>query len=301
MKSEQVLTGLKQVGVISVGGIFPLLIGLFLALSAVPRPEVGIIRLDDNIDSYTWAYLTKQLAYARNRSQMRAVVLVVDSPGGTALHSEAFYLELLRFRESQPVVTVVEGMAASGAYYAAVGTDYIYALPSSKVGSIGVVGSLPAHPQIYEDRIISGPYKTWGSPQDTALRNMNLIKQTFYRAVELGRGAALQVGPEVLLRGEVWPGAVAQRYGLIDELGSQTAAVAKAAALAKITRYRTVEVADRVAAPISESESLWFESAEATHAPLTTTDVLSAAQIVPPTREPGLYLLYVEPEMGRVP
>ena len=303
MKAEPSLTTfLKHIGAVIVWGILPLIMGLLLALTLVPRPEVGILRLDEDIDSYSYTYLAEQLAYASGRPQMRAVVLVVDSPGGTALHSEALYLDLLRFRESKPVVTFVETLAASGAYYAAVGTDFVYALPSSRVGSIGVVGFLPSRPKIYEDRIVTGPYKTWSSPQDTALRNMDIIKQAFYRAVALGRGAALQVGPEVVLRGEVWPGALATRYGLIDELGSQRDAIAKAAALAQVAQYRTVELND-VVHRANNAAPLWFESADA--APLAATDAVSVTAAMPSdgavTRTPGLYLLYVEPEVGRLP
>ena len=113
----------------------PLVIGLLVA-SLVPQPVIGIIRLEDAIYSYSAQDMIKQIEYAGKHPEVRAVVLVIDSPGGTVVDTEAVYLELAKLRTKKPVVTVINGMAASGAYYLSVGTDYIYAKPSSLVGNI---------------------------------------------------------------------------------------------------------------------------------------------------------------------
>ena len=133
-------------------------------------------------------------------------MLIVDSPGGTVVDTEAVYQELERLRQTKPVVASVESLAASGAYYLIAGTDYIYARPSSSVGNAGVIGLLPASPTVYEGVIASGPYKQWGAPSDTVLRQMDVLKQGFYQVVKLGRGNALRASPDVLLRGQISAG-----------------------------------------------------------------------------------------------
>jgi membrane-bound ClpP family serine protease len=120
----------------------PLVIGILIA-SFVPKPVIGIIRLEDAIYSYSAQDMIKQIKYASEHPEVRAVVLAFDSPGGTVVDTEAVYMELAKLREKKPVVTAINGMAASGAYYLSVGTDYIYAKPSSMVGNIGVISYLP--------------------------------------------------------------------------------------------------------------------------------------------------------------
>jgi len=85
-------------------------------------------------------------------------VLILDSPGGTVVDTEAIYMELTRLRQSKPVVTWVSGMAASGAFYLSSGTDYIVAVRASEVGNVGVIGYLPPSPIVLEDTISPWPY-----------------------------------------------------------------------------------------------------------------------------------------------
>ncbi len=114
-----------------------LIIGILLSL-LIPKPVIGVIRLNDAIYAQTANDLIAQITYAREHPEVRAVVLVLDSPGGTVVDTEAVYMELSRLRQSKPVVTWVSGMAASGAYYLSSGTDYVVAVPSSEVGNVGV-------------------------------------------------------------------------------------------------------------------------------------------------------------------
>src|SRR5512140_1269357 len=129
-----------------------LVIGILLSL-LVPKPVIGVIRLNDAIYAATAKDLIAQIGYARDDPSVKAVVLILDSPGGTVVDTEAVYLELARLRRTKPVVTWVSGMAASGAYYLSVGTDYILAVPSSEVGNVGVIGYLPSSPMILENTI----------------------------------------------------------------------------------------------------------------------------------------------------
>ena len=218
-----------------------LVVGILLSL-LIQKPVIGVIRLNDAIYAATAQDLIAQINYARQSPDIRAVVLILDSPGGTVVDTEAVYMELSRLRQTKPVVTWVSGMAASGAYYMSSGTDYVVAVPSAEVGNVGVIGYLPATPMIIEDTISTGPYKLWGSPRDTTVREIEMIKQGFFQAVTLGRGKRLKIGPEVLLRGQIWPASEALRLGLIDQLGSETDAFDQAARMAHLWHYKTVDL-----------------------------------------------------------
>jgi protease-4 len=95
--------------------ILPLAIGLYLAPRAVPKPKVGVIRLYYEIFDLTAQEFKMQLAYARNDPSIKAVVVVINSPGGTANDSEEMYLDVLKTRQQMPIVASVDFLAASGA------------------------------------------------------------------------------------------------------------------------------------------------------------------------------------------
>lgn len=257
-----------------------LIIGILLSL-LIPKPVIGVIRLNDAIYAATAKDLIAQIDYARDDPKVKAVVLILDSPGGTVVDTEAVYLELARLRHTKPVVTWVSGMAASGAYYLSVGTDYIVAVPSSEVGNIGVIGYLPSTPMILEDTISTGPYKLWGSPRDTTVREIEMIKQGFFQAVTLGRGDRLKVGQDVVLRGQIWPAAQALRLGLIDSLGTETDAYEQAARLAHVWHYAPTNLR-----PLAVTE---------TQLPLPFGFFLRTENGVqlPYPSAPGLYMLYM--------
>lgn len=263
-----------------------LLLGLLVA-AQIPRPIIGTIYLNDAIHAYSAKDLIAQIDYAREHPEIRAVVLILDSPGGTVVDTEAVYLELARLRESKPVITMVQGMAASGAYYLSVGTDYILNGPSAYIGNIGVISELPPPPTIYEDLATTGPYKLSGSPRDTRLRRMEAIKQGFLQAVLLGRGEALSIDQETLLRGDIWLGNEAVRLGLSDEVGSLSDAIRHAANFVKIRNYAVEDIRDLADLPPMVSYYFFLE----------TPDGI----LTPYPREPGEYLLYIPPTEGRLP
>ena len=229
-----------------------LIVGILLSL-LIPRPEIGVIQLSDAIDSTTAEALITQITYARQDPNIHAVVLIINSPGGTVVDSEAIYIELARLRRTKPVVTWVSGLDASGAYYLSSGTDYIVAVPSSEVGNVGVIAYLPSAPMIFEDLISTGPYKLWGTPRDTSMREVEMIKQGFFQAVTLGRGSRLKIGPDILLHGQIWPASTAYQYGLVDQLGSETEAYDEAASLAHLWHYKMTDL--YVASGLSQSTS----------------------------------------------
>ena len=266
--------------------ILPLIIGILLS-SLIPRPIIGVIHLKDAIYSFTADDLIAQIDYARDHPEIRAVVLVLDSPGGTVADTEAIYLELTRLRESKPVVTMIQGIAASGAYYLAVGTDYILTSPSSMVGNVGVIAQLPPDPMIHESVVTTGPYKESGTPRDTLLREMETIKQSFYQAVTIGRGEKLQIGPDILLRGQIWTGSESLHLGLVDALGSQSEAIDFASRLAHIRHYKVADLRELAGLPPAYPFSFFIETPD--------------GKLTPYPKEPGTYLLYIPPMEWRIP
>ena len=234
--------------------ILPLIAGFLFSL-LIPRPTIGVIHFRDEIYGYSADELITQIRYAHDHSNIKAIILIVDSPGGTVTDTEAVYMELNRLREVKPVVMMVQGMAASGAYYLASATDYIIAEPSALVGNVGVIRSMPSTPSVTEDIYSTGPYKLWGGPGDTFVHEMELMKKAFLSAIKLGRGDRLKAADEIILRGQIWPGSEALRLGLIDELGSQSAAYEKTAKLAKIAHYKIVDLRDASGLPEAVSYS----------------------------------------------
>ena len=164
--------------------LIPLLTGVILA-SFIPQPVIGTIEIRDAIDNRMSRWVMEQLDYARSHPEVRAVVLLLDCPGGTINDTELIYLEIINLRKTMPVVTMVEGLSASGAFYLSVGTDFIFSNPSAMVGNIGVVGFLPPIPMVFEETISTGPYKLWGTPRDMYIRQIDMMKESFLQVVLL--------------------------------------------------------------------------------------------------------------------
>lgn len=259
----------------------PLALGI-LAAAAIPQPVIGIIRLEDAIYAYSARDMIAQIDYAIEHPEVRGVVLAFDSPGGTVVDTEAVYMELTRLREKKPVVTAVNGMAASGAYYLSVNTDYVYAKPTSMVGNIGVIGYLPPAPFIFEEIISTGPYKLWGAPRDSDMRQIDTIKQGFFQAVELGRGKKLDSKAKqsgLIWSGQIWSGSEAVRLGIADEIGSEKDALDKAAELARVAHYEAVNLRELAIKTPVNPYPFFIQSPEGVTLPYPT--------------EPGIYLLFI--------
>jgi len=262
--------------------ILPTLLGLILS-TLIPKPVIGTIIMTKTIDDLETDRIISRLRYAQTSPEIRAVVLIQDCPGGTVSGTELIYLEVLKLRQTKPVVTMVQGMSASGAYYIAAASDCIIANPSSMVGNVGIVGNIPSKPRVYEEEYSTGPYKLWGWPQDYYIRLMDIMKATFLEAVLNGRGTKLQIPPEQVLRGEVYSAIEATRLGLIDTIGPQSDAIEKAADIAHISHYELVDLDKKVL----ETKS-------------TTTraggNIYELDENGNPTgklQEPGLYYLYM--------
>jgi protease-4 len=271
--------------ILTVAGLLLVLgCGYLLSLYLIPSPEIALIRIEGDIWGTYTAYLRQALEEAARDPAVRAVVLEIASPGGEVTASEELYFEVLNLRESKPVVASVSEFAASGAYYVASAADQIYAKPSSVVGNIGVFSILPEPDLVDEQLITTGPFKLSGGPQVEAIRQLEMLKDTFLEAILAQRADRLQVGPEILSRGEVYLGLQAQQMGLVDQVGSQGDAIAAAADMAGLRNY---EVVDRTPA-LSEDEFLFQLKLERG---MTAASVAAPPEYLPP----GFYYRYVEP------
>ena len=134
-------------------------LGVLISIPVIPKPNIATITISGAIfdQAYTDDILD-MLRYARNNSDIKAVVLRIDSPGGGVSAIEQIYLDVLRLRQQKPVVTSIGTVAASGGYYVAVASNFIYAQPTSQLGSIGAWSSLPAPEELDEDIITTGPF-----------------------------------------------------------------------------------------------------------------------------------------------
>ncbi len=187
---------------------------------------------------------------------VKAVVLRINSPGGSALASDVIWRSLEYLKKSKKVVSSFSDVAASGGYYIAAGTDYIFAEPTTITGSIGVFGMIFNTSKFFDNKLgvtfdgvkthdsadlMSGsrsltPYEK-GRIQDEVTN----IYGTFLNVVHQGRKKfdGVEAVREVA-EGRVWLGSRALELGLVDEMGSLDDAILKAAELAKLEDYDVV-------------------------------------------------------------
>ena len=190
---------------------------------------------------------------ARLDEDVKAVVLRVDSPGGSVLASEQIYREVLALKAAgKPVVVSMSDLAASGGYYIAAPADEIWASPATITGSIGIfaiiptvqrsleklgvhsdgVGTTPLSGQLRLDRPLGEQAKTL--LQSTVSRGYS----EFLARVASGRRKSV-TEIDSIAQGRVWSGVEAKRLGLVDQLGSFDEAVKAAARRAKLSKYDT--------------------------------------------------------------
>jgi protease-4 len=178
------------------------------------------------------------LRQAEADQRIAAVILYVETPGGSALASDLMAREVTRLRESKPVVVLMGGQATSGGYYVAACADRIVARPTTITGSIGVWGGKFALGGLYgklgiatesvHRGAMAGLYSEIAPFDDEQrARIQRELGETYTRFVALvaqGRGKSPQE-VEAVARGRVWTGAQALEIGLVDELGDYEAAL----------------------------------------------------------------------------
>ncbi len=226
--------------------ILGLVIGAVIFFFAAPgKPAVGVINIPFTVIEDNSAFVIGQhLDYALEDDSIKAVVIALSSPGGGAASSERLYIHTRRLREEKPVVIVMHGMVASGGFMMAMGGNYSYALPSSLVGNVGVVGlSGGTIPPIFPEIITTtGPNKLTGGSRQHWVELIDRLKDRFAQTVIQERGDRLRMSEEELLQGNLYAGAEAVALGLVDGIGVTGDGVEKAAELAGIGRYDIVNV-----------------------------------------------------------
>ena len=245
--------------------IIAALLGYAVFYFAIAKPYIGVIKISETIGLQQTEDIARMLKYAEGDSRIKAVVLEIDCPGGTSSLAEETFLNVLELREKKPVVAAVSRYAVSGGYHIAVAANRIVAKPSSFVGNIGVLLHLPEIEPPREDILSSGPFKLEGmSPRKAALK-LEMVKESFLRAVMSQRGDRLKMTKEELARGELYIGIEALRYGLIDKIGSTWEASREAAELSGVKDYRLVDINEKLGIrpvlywmPFSEAEGLAY-------------------------------------------
>jgi protease-4 len=185
---------------------------------------------------------------ARNDDSVKAIILRVDSPGGSGTASDVIWRETQLARKSKPVVTSMGDLAASGGYYIAMGSDAIVADPGTITGSIGVFAGKFSLAGLYEkvglsEEILTrgengdlfSEYRPWTSEERAKIRDLMV---SFYndfvaKAAEGRKKSVEEVGG--LAQGRIWSGAEAKKNGLVDRLGGLDVAVQLAKEKARLS------------------------------------------------------------------
>lgn len=191
----------------------------------------------------------------REDDDVKAVVLRVNSGGGSAYASEQIWREVELLKEKKPVVVSMGGMAASGGYYISCGANKIYAEPATLTGSIGIFGMIPDISELVTQKIglkFDAVKTNALSDMGTMSRPMNAEEsrlmqamvergyETFTGRVAIGRKMPIEK-VKTIAEGRVWTGEQAKELGLVDKLGNLSDAVKAAAKLAKVEKYNTVD------------------------------------------------------------
>lgn len=208
---------------------------------------------------------SKAIRKARKDDKIQAIVLRVNSPGGSALASETILREMELAKTVKPVIVSMGDVAASGGYYIACKADTIVANPTTITGSIGVFGVIPNIEGMLEnklgittDRVNTNKYSDLGSiKRPLTSREKAIIKNqieriydTFISHVASGRNLKKE-DVDAVGQGRVWTGEDAKRLGLVDVLGGLEDAVSIAAKMANIDNYRVTNL-PKLKNPIEE-------------------------------------------------
>ena len=198
--------------------------------------------------------MNKALQSAREDRNIKAVVLRINSPGGSALTSDLIWREVDKTAKEKPVVVSISDVAASGGYYIATPATYIIAQPTSITGSIGVFGTLPNASELAEQWGISSytlsthersaTYSPLRPLSDTfraeLTEGIEQTYQTFLERVASGRSMSIE-SVDAIAQGRVYLAPKALELGLVDEIGTLDDAIDKAAELAAIDEFKLRE------------------------------------------------------------
>ena len=196
--------------------------------------------------------ISKAIAEARKDEKVKAIVLRVNSPGGSALASDVIWREVVLAKKVKPVVVSMGDVAASGGYYIACAANKIYASPNTITGSIGVFGVMFNGQKFLNnklgitiDTVKTGKHSDLGSiyrpltadERAVIQQEVEHVYDVFTKKVAEGRKKT-QAEIDSIGQGRVWSGTDAMKIGLIDAFGGLNDAIADAAKMAKLDKYR---------------------------------------------------------------
>ncbi len=228
-------------------------------LDSKAKNKVAVLYLegditDDEGEGIVGKEVIKTLKKIRKDKDVKALVLRVNSPGGSADASEQIWRAIQKIKaDSIPVVVSMGGLAASGGYYISCGADYIYAEPTTLTGSIGIFGVVPNVSALrnkvgldmdgistnkHSDLDVNMMYKGM-SPEE--FRMMQTMVERGYDLFTKRCAEGRHVSQDYIKsigEGRVWLGAKGKEIGLVDELGNIDDAIAKAVELAGVEMYR---------------------------------------------------------------
>ena len=187
----------------------------------------------------------------RKNKDVKAVVIRVNSPGGSAYASEQIWHEIQLLRAEKPVIISMGGLAASGGYYISCGANEIWAEPMTLTGSIGIFGMIPDASELLTQKLglsfdvvktnamsdfgaMGRPFNANESAKLQAYVNQGY--ELFTGRVAGGRGMA-QDSVKAIAEGRVWTGEQAKKIGLVDKLGNLDDAIEAAAKLSEVEKY----------------------------------------------------------------
>jgi protease-4 len=222
---------------------------------AIVYAEGDIVDGNGENDEVGSIEFSKALRKARLDEKVKAVVLRINSPGGSALASETIWREVMLTKKVKPIIVSMGNVAASGGYYIAAPADLIVANPTTITGSIGVFGlffntnKLMNNIGVSVDTvktnrfadIMSGTRAVTAQESEIIQREVERIYDNFITRVSEGRKMS-KANVDSIAQGRVWTGADAKRIGLVDEFGGLETAIQLAAKRAKLTSYRIQEL-----------------------------------------------------------
>ena len=222
--------------------------------------------------------ISKTIREARRDSSIKAIVLRINSGGGGALPSEVIWREIALARDVKPVVASLGDVAASGGYYIVAPADTIVAHPTSITGSIGVFAILPNTQKFFNKKLgihvdvaKTNRFADFGSPfrpmtgeeKEVIMYNIQQVYDTFISHVSEGRGMTREQ-VDAIGQGRIWSGINAIDNGLIDVFGGLDTAIAIAAKMAELEKYRIVELPkledpfEQILRELSENARVWL-------------------------------------------
>lgn len=222
-------------------------------------PIQGVITLEDSQDFFTGATsgsntIINNLKKAKNNDNVKAVILDINSPGGTVVASREVANYVKELNEEKPVIALIREVGASGAYWIASGANWIISDELSITGSVGVMSSYLEYSGLMEkygvkyERLIAGEYKDVGVPyrsltneEKKLMENkLDKIHEVFVNDVAKNRKLNNEQVTEIKT-GFFYLGGEAKELGLVDELGGKESAIKKAKELGNLSDGNVVE------------------------------------------------------------